>query len=476
MLVNLQPIEVVAKRKVVVERLGRVMIGFCVTVPRELQGRCFGIELTPLLHKQDTIISLDPVVIRGGLYAGVQQRDLWQFDRFRRSMSALGVPDTAARMERARRLLMRFPQPDTARLDSVAERPRQIAYFYSQDVPATGSSGQLLITLDGRVTALDGSSYRLPASDTMRYTVSSMLSFIDTTQRFLKRIVNKYAEVRNRSYLSFPVNGTQIVDTLGDNAGQLARIISTMDSLIHHNEFLVDSITLTASSSPEGSFARNALLAERRAHSLKNFLSARFAENIDTLVALRWIPEDWDGLRTLIVNEDSLHHKAEILKLIDESQKNDFLETSIRRRYPQDYAWMRGRLFPQLRAVDFRYNLRRRDMVQDTVVTAEPDTLYARAVEMLRQRNYSVAMYLLETHQDRNYALALLSRGYDREARRVLETLAQGPERDYLLAIVCARLGDRDKALEYYRSAAKAEPRYGFRAKLDPELSELINL
>ena len=474
MLVRLQPVEVVAKRRVIVERLGRVMIGFRVRVPRELQSRCFGIELLPVLHRQDTSLALAPLVIRGGLFADVQNRSEWRYDKYRHWLMGLGAQDTAARLDRARRLLVRFPQTGAARLDSVAERPRQIDYFYSQDVPAPGNSGQLFVTLQGRVRALDGSIYGLPPSDTMRYTVSSMLSFVDTTQRFVKRIVRKYAEVRDRSYLSFPVNGTAIIDTLGDNGPQLARITATMDSLINHSEFYVDSVALTASSSPEGSYAHNALLAERRARSLKGYLTDRFGREIDTLIAVRWVAEDWDGLRKLIAGEEGIAHRSEILKLIAQRTHDDGLESEIRRCYPEDYALLRRKLYPRLRAVDFRYSLRRRDMVQDTVVTAEPDTLYSRAVEMLKHRDYAPAMYLLESYHDRNYALALLSLGYDALAREVLEPLPQDPERDYMLAIVCARLGARDEALMYYRRAAETEPRYRFRAKLDPELSGLV--
>jgi len=477
MLVRLEPIEVVARRKTVIERLGRVMIGFRVEVPEELQSRSFGIRLTPVLHKQDTSFALDALLIRGGLYAGVQSREAWQFDKYRRIVAATGGGDSSVRIERARRLLAHIPQQADPRLDSVVRSPRRVEYFYSQEVPATGSDGELRVTLQGEVQALDGSRYRLPASDTMRYAVSSMLSFVDTTQRFLTRIVRKYAEVRDRTSLGFPPGGTAIIDTLGDNARSLAHILSTMEGLMRHDEYYVDSVTLTATGSPEGLYAGNERLARMRAEALKAFLRDRFGEGIDTLVALRWVAEDWNGLRGAILREDSLSHKAEMLRMIAEGRDDpDALEKNIRNEYPQEYARIRRRLYPQLRAVDFRYSLRRKEMVRDTVVTAEPDTLYARAVTMLRERDYAGAMYLLESYRDRNYALALLSRGYDAEAYEVLKALPQGAQRDYLTAIVCSRLGRRDEALEHYRRAAEEEPRYRFRAKLDPELSELINL
>ena len=49
-------------------------------------------------------------------------------------------------------------------------------------------------------------------------------------------------------------------------------------------------------------------------------------------------------------------------------------EQQIRQQFPGDYAFMKEILYPQLRAVDFRYNLRRVDMVKDTVVLTVLDT------------------------------------------------------------------------------------------------------
>ena len=94
--------------------------------------------------------------------------------------------------------------------------------------------------------------------------MSSMLSFADTTTRFVTMIIEKYAVVNDRNYLSFRVNDTRIIDTLGDNAAQIARIESLMEELIEQREFHVDSIVLTASASPEGSYAQNERLAVRR--------------------------------------------------------------------------------------------------------------------------------------------------------------------------------------------------------------------
>lgn len=56
-------------------------------------------------------------------------------------------------------------------------------------------------------------------------------------------------------------------------------------------------------------------------------------------------------------------------------------------QYKPEYAYMLDKLYPVIRAVDFRFSLSRRGMKQDTIYTNEPDTTYARAVEYLENVN-----------------------------------------------------------------------------------------
>lgn len=176
MSVDLQEVEVVAKSRVVVERLGKVAIDFRITVPEELQSKCFGIVITPRLQNNGADTPLEKLVIRGGLYSRVQERDFWQFDKYRSRLLSYRS-DTAywnGRIERAYRQLVKFPYATDARLDSVVSQNETIVYYYSQDVKTEDTGKQLSVTLDGRVQALDGSSYRLPPSDTIKYTMQSL--------------------------------------------------------------------------------------------------------------------------------------------------------------------------------------------------------------------------------------------------------------------------------------------------------------
>lgn len=478
MLVNMEEVEVVAKTKVLAERLGQVVIDFQVTVPKALQDKCYGIIITPVLHNNGNDTPLENLVVRGGLYSQVQDRQHWQYEKFRRRLMNFLSTDSLswnARLDRGYRQLVKYPHATNARLDSVATRSEKIIYFYSQDVSTEDSGKRLLVTLNGRVQALDGSNYRMPPSDTISYTISSMLSFVDTTSRFLTKVIEKYAVVNDRNYITFKVNNTAILDTLADNAAQLGKITGLMERLIHQEEFYLDSIVLTASSSPEGSFARNDFLAKGRAYALRDYLTAHFGPSVDTMITVRWVAEDWTEFTRLIRHEDSLTNKTALLNLIAATPKRDALEDQIRQKYPDDYARMREKLYPQLRAVSFKYDLRRVGMIQDTIHTTEPDTLYARGVELLNNRSYSKAMYYLSEYRDRNSVIALLSLGYDQLAYEIVIELPELPMNHYLRTIAAARLGRRDEAVEHYNKAIEGDPMLKFRANLDPELTELLS-
>ena len=162
--------------------------------------------------------------------------------------------------------------------------------------------------------------------------------------------------------------------------------------------------------------------------------------------------------------------------MIDQSSNLDVTEPQIRKQFPKDYAYMKEILYPQLRAVDFRYNLRRVDMVKDTVVLTVLDTTYMRGVQQLRDRDYVGALRTLNDYKCQNLAIVLLSLSYDEAAFEILEQLPpaeKNPRTDYLSAIALSRMNRPREGLEYYLKAIQADPVLKFRGNLDPEIQIL---
>ena len=469
MALQIEQVTVVAKMRSIPERNGRVVLDFIVTLPKELLGKSRSVVITPILHKPDESVPLEDLVIRGGRFSLLQERDYWQYEtyieRFR--------PDTVGR-EAAFNRFVKFPYPEDVRLDSLVESRSTVTYYYSQEVKTDETSKKMLVTLQGQVLAVDDSAYRLPPSDTLSYIVSSMLSFVDTVPRYRIRIVDKYLTVEDRNYIQFFVGDTRVVDTLGDNWRQLDKITGLMRQIVEQQEFWVDTITLTAASSPEGAYAFNDRLSQGRAAALKRYLVRRYGKSIDTMLSVQWVAEDWAELTNRIRTDREIINRDAILELIAAEKNPDRREQAIRLRFPKEYAYIRSVIYPQLRAVNFRYNLRRKGMVKDTIHTTELDTTYTRGVELLKKRKYAKALYILNDYNDRNTVVAHLSLDHNERAMELLAAMPKDAVTEYLRAIACSRLGRKAEGREHFLEACRLDGRMEYRGNLDPEIAELL--
>ena len=469
MALQIEQVTVVAKMRSIPERNGRVVLDFIVTLPKQLLGKSRSVVITPILHKPDESVALEDLVIRGGRFSLLQERDYWQYEtyveRFR--------PDTVGR-EAAFNRFVKFPYPEDARLDSLVEGRSTVTYYYSQAVKTDETSKKMLVTLQGQVLAVDDSAYRLPPSDTLSYIVSSMLSFVDTIPRYRIKVVDKFVTVEDRNYIQFFVGDTRVVDTLGDNRRQLDKITGLMRQIVEQQEFWVDTITLTAASSPEGAYAFNDRLSQGRAAALKRYLVRRYGRSIDTMLTVRWVAEDWQELTNRIRTDREIVSRDAILELIVAEKNPDRREQAIRQRFPKEYAYIRSVIYPQLRAVNFRYSLRRKGMVKDTIHTTELDTAYARGVELLQKRKYAKALYILNDYNDRNTVVAHLSLDHNERAMELLAAMPKDAVTEYLRAIACSRLGRKAEGREHFLEACRLDGRMEYRGNLDPEIAELL--
>ena len=471
MALQIEQVTVVAKMRSIPERNGRVVLDFIVTLPKQLLGRSRSVVITPILHKPDESVALEDLVIRGGRFSLLQERDYWQYEtyveRFR--------PDTVGR-EAAFNRFVKFPYPEDVRLDSLVEGRSTVTYYYSQEVKTDETSKKMLVTLQGQVLAVDDSAYRLPPSDTLSYIVSSMLSFVDTLPRYCIKVIDKFVTVEDRNLIQFFVGDTRVVDTLGDNRRQLDKITGLMRQIVEQQEFWVDTITLTAASSPEGAYAFNERLSQGRAAALKRYLVRRYGRSIDTMLTVRWVAEDWQGLTNRIRTDREIGNRDAILELIVEEKNPDRREQAIRQQFSKEYAYIRSVIYPQLRAVNFRYNLRRKGMVKDTIHTTELDTTYTRGVELLQKRKYAKALYILNDYNDRNTVVAHLSLDHNERAMELLASLPKDAVTEYLKAIACSRLGRKEEGRRHFLEACRLDGRMEYRGNLDPEIAELLKM
>mgnify|MGYP000908157731 CR=1 FL=1 len=244
-------------------------------------------------------------------------------------------------------------------------------------------------------------------------------------------------------------------------------------------EFIIDSINMTASSSPEGKWAANELLAKRRATSLKSYFAKKLDDKrgVDTLFNAKWIAEDWQRLSDLLSLDKykyTVGSRDAILSIISNQTDPDVRERIIKEKYPLEYKVIKDTLYPQLRTVEFQFNLHRSGMIQDTIHTTEPDTLYDHGRDLLRARKYKEALTILLDYSDYNTAITYMSLGYDKMAYDVLLGETVTANREYLLAILSSRLGRDQEAVERYLHSVELDDSKAWRGALDPEINRLI--
>lgn len=371
---------------------------------------------------------------------------------------------------------VRFPY-EAARLDTVIKEGDNFVYYYKQELPATENTKKIDLTLDGQILSKDETKTQLPPSDTITYFISSMVQFLDRSPRYKKKIITRKDEVNLRAYVTYKSGATEFSEDIGDNRAEIDKVFETIHGINYTGEFLIDSIRMTATSSPEGSADMNLFLSKGRALALKKYLALRSddREGVDTLFRPRWIGEDWNRLHELVLADDSLENKAYLLRIMKETDNPDNREYALR-KYPADYMRIRGKHYPLLRGVEFKFHLHRRNMLQNTIVMPVIDTTYMQAVKMIEDRQYRQALAILDVSypDDYNTAVCLMSLGYDKRALEIMTEQADTSDRNYLLAILYSRLKREEDALKMYVKSCDQDASKIWRGKLDPEINKLI--
>ena len=471
--VALSEVTVVARTKTVPERFGKVNLDFIVTVPKKLIDKRWMITLTPQLERSGEKTILEDLVINGEIYRLYQEKGEAMYSALSERYNLFQRDTTRIKNYFFRKYNLQYNTD--ARLDTIISSANNFNYYYSQEV-TTDEAKSMDLYLNGQVFALDKSRYDLPQSDTITYFVSSMIQFIDPAPRFVTKIIERHAEANFSAHITFPVGRENIDENLNDNANEIAKVQDIIKQLTWSSECIIDSINMTASCSPEGSWKLNEALAKRRAISLKSFFAKKMddKEGVDSLFNAKWIAEDWKRVYDLIAMDNHISSKDTILQIITNEADPDKRELQIKNKFPVEYKHIRDSIYPQLRTVEFQFNLHRSGMTKDTIHTTEPDTLYDRGRELLKVRKYKDALAILIEYNDYNTAIAYMSLGYDKPAYDILLKEPESANQEYLLAILCSRLKKEAEAVRRFLHSCELDESKVYRGALDPEINRLI--
>lgn len=515
---KLSPLTVTALHRNIAERGGKVRLSFDMRVSRELLAKDRQLRVVPKLMMDEDTMLLDRIFVTGAGYRAEQLKGYERYNKYFASIipdsvdflkafgylgllkyftqrniedrprGEFGVTEPEAidyyikhylvrlnrrrkdRLEEVFRKCVKDPIDRLGiRLDTVLRDPSGgLTYRYVQDLPATRDMRRLRMCFAGSVHSYGNTLYRFNAPDTLTWYVSSLTQMADTSAVYRKQTLARDVEASTLAFIEFEKGSWTIDTTLGNNADELERIRREFDSLAVSKRFTADSVIICASCSPDGSYMVNQNLSHKRAESIMEYFSSAIKNKVR--MHTEHIPENWDLLKEHIIQDRNVRNKDQVLDVFSErdpDKREELLSKCA------DFKYIREKLYPLLRRIDFTFRLHRR--IYDTISTeVVPDEAYKEGIRSLMDRDFKKAVGLLRPYADINTAIAYLCMDYNASALSVLGELERNSRTNYLTALVYSRLGDERKAMEYFRSAIAEDPRLRFRASLDPEMERLL--
>ena len=172
-------------------------------------------------------------------------------------------------------------------------------------------------------------------------------------------IVPEVEEIKNRdrtgkAFLEFPAGEATILPRFRRNQQELNKINRAITQLNSNPDAIVTGITLRGFASPEGSFALNKSLSERRTQALRVYLQRQHRISSD-MFEVNAEGEDWVGLRQLVMaSRMNDRDKRAIVAIIDTRVDPDVKEQRLKQlQGGAQWNEMFNRFFPQLRRVDY---------------------------------------------------------------------------------------------------------------------------
>ena len=182
--------------------------------------------------------------------------------------------------------------------------------------------------------------------------------------------------LQGKAYLDFPVNRTELHPDYHNNAAELHKIMSTIDTVRHNPNVSITSISIHGYASPEGSWTNNARLAQGRAATLKEYVRNQYDIPAKTY-HVDFTPEDWAGLDTFIVRSNMADKQA-LLGIVRADMDPDAKDAQLKQRYPEAYSILLNACYPYLRHSDYevKYKIRpMSDREAAALISTEPRLL-----------------------------------------------------------------------------------------------------
>lgn len=277
----------------------------------------------------------------------------------------------------------------------------------------------------------------------------------------------KTRNVKGSAFIDFPVNQTVIYPEYRNNPSELKKIQQTIDVVKNDPDTRITAISIKGYASPEGSYANNTRLAKGRTEALKKYVQELYHFD-PSIFTTAYEPEDWEGLERYVEASD-LADKEGILDLIAGDEEPDRKDASIKRRYPDTYAFLLKNCYPALRHSDYtvEYIVRSYTDVEEAkrIMKTAPGKLSLQEFYTIANTYESgtpaynevfetaVRMYPDDETANLNAANVAMNKRDLTAARNYLEKAGTGKEAEYARGVLAALEGNYAEAQTHLQKA-----------------------
>ena len=396
------------------------------------------VTITPMLVSGTDTLALDPIMVAGRnrYYLHLRQ------DENKRQVRTLYRAGVAKTVEYSTDFKAQ-PWMDVSELILSAK--------------SCGCCGEPIAAVDIPVIPVDFSPKEAPKFE-------PVFAFIQPTAEIVKN-----RELRGQAYIDFPVNRTELYPDYRRNPQELAKIRATIDSVRYDKDVTLQAMTIKGYASPEGPYNNNVRLAKGRTETLKKYVMNLYSFPAE-IISTSYDPEDWGGLRRYVENSN-LDNRQAILDIIDSDLAPDPKNEAIKRRFPQQYAFLLKEVYPGLRHSDYtvEYTVRNYTDINEIkeILRTKPanlslnemylaaNTMEVGSPEYNHAFEVAVLLYPENEEANLNAANIAMQEGNLEKAERYLAKAGDGAEAIYARGILKALQADYPAALDLFRQAAR---------------------
>lgn len=284
-----------------------------------------------------------------------------------------------------------------------------------------------------------------------------------------EEIVKRRSETRS-ARLQFRQDSHRIDPKFKNNAAELDTVRNSITLVKDNDDLTIIGIYVTGYASPEGTFAYNMKLSERRAKAFTEYMKDDLKSVDPKLYHVDWKGEDWAGLREEVVKHPKLLKIDEVLNIIDNcGDDKDACEEQIKALVPPEiYQRLLNEMYGPVRRNEYRieYNVRHFDLAEGKqIIKIRPDLMSVSEIQQVAD-SYGkgspeyidclmrgAKAYPNDVTAVNNAALALMEANRTDEAIRLLENAPEDGSLLNMKGVAYAKSGQYAKASQAFTAA-----------------------